>query len=313
MIGQDYEIVERLKQTNKDRDGISAWQNWFTNTSKTFQEETESAFAGINKNVGDIISKAYGEYQKNSISLKKNPYLLSGFKDKYSNLSSDSSFTNIVDDTRLQGEQAKQQVAYENSMNFQKQQQQVESDLYKKAGSFQKLHKLLIEFTGKSQDELIKEGYYVVKNGGTTLTDKGRRMYDEYLNVGRDSGDNKQQFSEFVSQHDDDLGNTYLNDYDDFKQVIAGLEPGDISFDLEKEYPVQYYKEKYNIDINKPMTADDVIATLPKLLGGINKTLARDLVINLKDYEAFEHPNTGDSYMRIGDNYFLVPKKDKKK
>lgn len=294
------EMKSHLKKTDKDAQGVSRWERWFNDTSRIFQEQTESTFTGIDKNVGDVIAKAYGQYQKQSMNLSKNPYLLSGFADKHSNLMANSDFGGLVEDTKLQGAQAKMKTAYEMSDSFNQTILGAEKELDKKAELMQRLHPRLQEFSGLSVDEMIEKGYYVVANGAITLTDRGRMFYDQLLNEGKASdGGKMEQFSDYLKD-DDDLYTGYLDNYDEFKQVVAGLEPGDNAFDFEGEYPKQYEEQKINenkealdkklrtgvgatVDYEKPTKIENIIK-----LGHDTETKNKFREILTKDYTDYE-------------------------
>ena len=81
------------------------------------------------------------------------------------------------------------------------------------------------------------EYYTTDENGVTTLTDKGRAFFDEQFNTVENDGSS---FSNWLYQTDRELYDFYTSNPDLAKQLIGGLEPGDVKFTDEERIKNEY-------------------------------------------------------------------------
>lgn len=255
------DYAEAVKQYNKDAQGVSDWERYFLQPT---QQAFETAASQVQQQTQYDISGAYANYLKSQRNIAQQSQLGTGFKEQVSQ--------QLRDQYSSAFEQAKTEEAQqltELQSEYQDTLATNEEALLQQGERLAALEQAIYNYAGVDASKLglsVEQGglgYYTTDESGvTTLTDRGKAFFDEQLNTIGESGTS---FSDWLYKTDSELYDFYTSNPDLAKQLIGGLEPGDVKFTEEEEWAIpasdaeNSFKEKYPnyIDENKEFETNE--------------------------------------------------------
>lgn len=230
------DYAEAVKQYNKDAQGVSDWERYFLQPT---QQAFETAASQVQQQTQYDISGAYANYLKTQRNIAQQSQLGTGFKEQVSQ--------QLRDQYSSAFEQAKTEEAQQLT-ELQTEYQDIlatnEEALLKQGEQLASLEQAIYNYAGVDTSKLglsVEQGglgYYTTDESGvTTLTDRGKAFFDEQLNTIGESGTS---FSDWLYQTDSELYDFYTSNPDLAKQLIGGLESGDVKFTDEERIKNEY-------------------------------------------------------------------------
>ena len=257
------DYAEAVKQYNKDAQGVSDWERYFLQPT---QQAFETAASQVQQQTQYDISGAYANYLKNQRNIAQQSQLGTGFKeqvsqqlrDQYSSAFEQAKTEEAQQLTELQSEYQDTLATNEEALLQQGEQlAALEQAIYNYAGVDTSKLGLSVEQGGL--------GYYTTDESGvTTLTDRGKAFFDEQLNRIGESG---KSFSDWLYQTDSELYDFYTSNPDLAKQLIGGLEPGDVKFTDEERIKNEYNDYiKSDVEWDTPEEETDYLSEVKEVV-----------------------------------------------
>ena len=257
------DYAEAVKQYNKDAQGVSDWERYFLQPT---QQAFETAASQVQQQTQYDISGAYANYLKNQRNIAQQSQLGTGFKeqvsqqlrDQYSSAFEQAKTEEAQQLTELQSEYQDTLATNEEALLQQGEQlAALEQAIYNYAGVDTSKLGLSVEQGGL--------GYYTTDESGvTTLTDRGKAFFDEQLNTIGESG---KSFSDWLYQTDSELYDFYTSNPDLAKQLIGGLEPGDVKFTDEERIKNEYNDYiKSDVEWDTPEEETDYLSEVKEVV-----------------------------------------------
>lgn len=230
------DYAEAVKQYNKDAQGVSDWERYFLQPT---QQAFETAASQVQQQTQYDISGAYANYLKSQRNIAQQSQLGTGFKEQVSQQLRDQ-YSSAFDQAKT--EEVRQltelQTDYQDILATN------EEALLQQGERLAALEQAVYNYAGVDTSKLgVTEAdggleYYTTdENGVTTLTDKGKAFFDEQFNTVENDGSS---FSNWLYQTDRELYDFYTSNPDLAKQLIGGLEPGDVKFTDEERIKNEY-------------------------------------------------------------------------
>lgn len=257
------DYAEAVKQYNKDAQGVSDWERYFLQPT---QQAFETAASQVQQQTQYDISGAYANYLKSQRNIAQQSQLGTGFKeqvsqqlrDQYSSAFEQAKTEEVQQLTELQSEY--QDILATNEEALLQQGEQLaalEQAIYNYAGVDTSKLGLSVEQGGL--------GYYTTDESGvTTLTDRGKAFFDEQLNTIGESGTS---FSDWLYKTDSELYDFYTSNPDLAKQLIGGLELGDVKFTDEERIKNEYNDYiKSDVEWDTPEEETDYLSEVKEVV-----------------------------------------------
>ena len=226
-VGLVSDIVKMLKDEQAQIAGTKKWEDIILSPAKALAEAEAEAVSTQTKY---DISDAYANYKKSEMNIARNTRLGSGFKRQIaSDLKSAYQQQYGLEKAEEYGAIADIESKYTTSV--QQQLAEREKELTDYATKLSQIEDYMFKFAGieATQENLEKLGYYA-RVGDTNefeITDLGRDVYDKTLHSANAKGE---LFSQYLGGVDKDLYEFYTKNKGAFNELIAGLDPTDVSY-----------------------------------------------------------------------------------
>ena len=232
--GSDYAKLQ--KTANKNVEGVSQWEQYFL---QPLQESFETAGKQISAQTSYDISGAYANYKKQQLNLLQNQALGTGFKEQ-AGASLLSQYQTAFGEAKAEETSKLTTLAQQ----YQKSLAEEESRLLKRGQQFADIEKAIYDFRGVDMSKLEDLGYYKNIDGVYQLTEAGKDLIDETLNLGIVSDDGKtvSRFSDYIYETQPELYDFYTQNIEDIRELVGGLSRSDTAYSKEERH--------YNLDVS---------------------------------------------------------------
>lgn len=258
-VGTASDYAALLKEYQAKQAGVKKWEDIFLQPYQTAAEQ-------VSTQTQYDISGAFAQYKKSQLSAMQNMQLGTGFKEQ---IASDLASQYGSAYSQLKQEEVSQlgqlQTSYLQTLA------QQEEALIEQGEQFAELENKMFEFAGITRTQAESEygaelgsegtglGYFENKGEGVyNITERGVDFYDELLNLGVATGEKDKEgnkiyksFRDYLlEQEENELYDFYTQNSDIVKQLVGGLESGDVSYDsnernIELKNIIDSFKTKY--------------------------------------------------------------------
>lgn len=229
-VASSSDYAKLQKTANKNIEGVSQWEQYFL---QPLQESFETAGKQITEQTNYDISGAYANYKKQQLNLLQNQALGTGFKEQAG--------TNLLSQYQTAFGEAKAEETSKLTtlaQQYQKSLAEEESRLLKRGQQFADIEKAIYDFRGVDMSKLEDLGYYENIDGAYQLTEAGKDLIDETLNLGIVSDDGKtvSRFSDYIYETKPELYDFYTKNIEDIRELVGGLSRSDTAYSKEERY-----------------------------------------------------------------------------
>ena len=231
---------ERYQQLGETKDKASRISEWLSGVDLMKKEDISTTTNQIQSSYDDVLNEAYANYKKRQISNDKMSNILEGFNRPYQQELT-SAFKDANKNLQTDKLDAISKIEEAYKKNYY---QPHEKELTEKAELSQKLQQALYDFSGQTDQDYIKQGFFdtIIDENGKPMYEQtkiGRQYFDDLLNKGlydEDLGDYI-TFGEYLSEQDAYLYNAYMEDPDTYKELFLGQKEDNYTNDLSRMAP----------------------------------------------------------------------------